>query len=149
MSFPDGPPTPDLGLNPARRGGPVTQGELIAALQHVWNYVLAQTDEITRIGEQIMSDQDTLNAVAQGLADLNAKVTADDAALVAAQAALQAEIDALKNQPAGTPLDFSGVNSALAALQGAISSNSSDIASVAAMVPAPAPSGDTPAPPAA
>lgn len=116
---------------------PVTQGELVAALTALWDYVLGQTEIITRMGEIQMSDQDTLNAVAQGLADLNAKVTADDAALVAAQAALQAEIDALKNQPAGTPLDFSGVNDALSALGVAIASNSSDIASVAAMVPAP------------
>lgn len=125
-----------------RLGHYVTEAELKRRLQKLWDYVLGQTDQITLIGEQLVSDQDQLNALAQALNDLAAKEASDDSALNAAAAALQAEITALQNQPAGTPLDFTGVNTALASVQSAAATNASDIAAVAAMVPAP------PAPPA-
>lgn len=54
--------------------------------------------------EKIMSDQDVLN---QFVADLGTAI-----------AAVAAEIDALKNQPVGTPLDFTAADAALASLQG-------------------------------
>lgn len=98
----------------------------------------ALSRKIDKIGKILMSDQDTLNSVSQALADLSAKVSADDAALATSVSDVQAEIAALQNQPAGTPLDFSGVNSALQTLQGNVDANTQAIASVAALVPAPA-----------
>ena len=63
-------PRPPTSANP---GVPVTQAELVAALTHIWDYVLAQSEQLTQFGEMIVSDQDNLAAVAQGLNDLKAK----------------------------------------------------------------------------
>lgn len=85
-----------------------------------------------------MSDQDTLNAVGTALAALAATVTSDDAGLTADVTAIQAEIAALQAaQGAGTPLDFTSVNAAVASLQTNVAANTADIATVAALVPAP------------
>ena len=53
--------------------------------------------------DQIMSDQDVLN---QFVSDLGTAI-----------AAVSAEIEALKNQPAATPLDWTAADAALANLQ--------------------------------
>jgi len=113
----------------------------------LWAYVLGQTESITLLGEAAVSDQDQLNALAQALNDLAAKEASDDAGLTASVAAVQAEITALQNQPAGTPLDWTAVNAALASVTSAAATNATDIAAVAALVPAPAPS-PAPTPPA-
>ena len=126
---------------PPFSGTPVSQSELQAALLQLWDYVLGQTDQITRIEEQLMSDQDTLNQLAQAITTLDAKVNADDAALTASVANVQQEIAALQAAAGNNqPLDFTAANDALAALQNDIATNSADIASVAALVPPPAPS---------
>lgn len=85
-----------------------------------------------------MADQDVLNQVAAALAALDAKEQSDDASLVASVSAVQSEIASLEAAAgSGTPLDFTAVNAAVTALQNDAASNATDIASVAALVPAP------------
>jgi len=86
-----------------------------------------------------MSDQDTEAALAQALNDLAAKEASDDASLVATTGLLAQAITALQNQPAGTPLDWTAVNDAVATLTAGAATNATDIAAVAALVPAPPP----------
>lgn len=122
MSFPDGPPTPDLGMSPARRGQPVTQGELVAALTQVWAYLLAQEEIINKIGERQVATQSDVDALTAALAQ-------EDSDLNAAVSGIQAEIDSLK--AANPSLDLSALSAQVDATKAAV-------AAAAALVPAPA-----------
>lgn len=70
-------------------------------------WAVEQSDKLDYIIErldELVSDQDKLNE--------------DVSAIVSAVGAIATEIDALKNQPAAPSLDFTGLDAAVAAVQG-------------------------------
>ncbi len=117
------------------RWAPVTHGEFEDRLRQLWGYVNQHTQKINALGALIMSDQDQINAEAQAIADLAAKVTAQNATLAAGVAAAQAEIAALQARPAGTPLDFTQVTQKLADLAAAIDANAAEAQAVTDLTP--------------
>lgn len=110
----------------------VTGPELTRRLAHIDRHIQAIEENITIERGMIVSAQDDINAAAQRLADLKAKVESDDSALNAAVVNIQAWIN---SQPAS--VDTSGLAAEVDALSGAVDANAADIAAAAALVPAP------------
>jgi outer membrane murein-binding lipoprotein Lpp len=109
------------GMPDEHHGGYVTQTEFVAAMEHMWDYVLQQTDAINKLGADQVATQADIDALTTQVQTLDSQVTtltgqlqAQDSQVQNAITNINAEIAAL--QQANPALDVSGLQSAVAQL---------------------------------
>ena len=95
----------------------VTRGELHRRLKDLWDYVMAQTDQITMMGEHVMARVDELRTrlaaatdeLARDLDDLRGRLAAQDEALAAELEPMVARLEAMGADP-NNPVPDAPVN---------------------------------------
>lgn len=145
--------------DPENRNSPVTQGELVAALENVWEYIIQLTNEVNALaqeqavlGVKMTSAQSSIDSLTAQITTLDGQVVALNSALASQDATVQAAITAINQEIAtlqgevnsgGAP-DLTNLTAIVNQLQTDLATSGTadaalgtDIGTVAAIPPAP------------